>query len=153
MMVRRGKRLVATCTAVPAALLLVAAPLAPALAKSGETTVEAGPIWNQIDAESKCPKAAGKAGGTWTGKWWTTKPGRMSVCEIKAGSASRLRWPEPPEGKQNRGSGRTVEVGPIWNQIDAQNKCPKAAQGVGATWTGQWWTTVPGRMSVCEIKR
>ena len=27
------------------------------------------------------------------------------------------------------------------------------ARKAGASWTGQWWTTVPGRMSVCEIKR
>lgn len=138
-----------------AALLALTPAAAAAKDKGREWTVEVGPIWNQIDAQNKCPKAAAKAGATWTGKWWTTQPGRMSVCELSGERASKLRWPDPPGGggKPGKGDGRTVEVGPIWNQIDAQNKCPKAAQSVGATWTGQWWTTVPGRMSVCEIKR
>jgi rubredoxin len=118
---------------------------APAAAKqSGKgKPVEVGPIWNQMDANRKCPDAARARGGTWTGQWWTTKPGQMSVCEIAGGS-----------GDNHSGGGkRTVDAGPIWNQIDAQSKCPKAAKAIGAEWTGQWWTTKPGQMSVCEIKK
>jgi hypothetical protein len=48
---------------------------------------------------------------------------------------------------------KTIEVGPIWNQMDAERKCPEAARAAGASWTGQWSTTIPGRMSVCEIRR
>ena len=103
--------------------------------------VEVGPIWNQADAEVKCRKAAGKAGGTWTGEWWTTRPGIMSVCEIKM------------SGGGAGGQVKTVEVGPIWNQADAEVKCPQAARKAYGRWTGQWWTTQPGRMSVCEIRR
>ena len=121
--------------AAPAALLLASAPAA---AKPRE--VEAGPIWNQMDAERKCPQAARKAGGSWTGQWRTTQVGRMSVCAVTGGSGGG-------------GGGKTVEVGPIWNQMDAERKCPEAARQARASWTGQWWTTVPGRMSVCEIKR
>lgn len=109
----------------------------PAAAK--DRMVEVGPIWNQMDAERKCPEAARKAGGTWTGQWRTTQVGRMSVCEIKGGSGG--------------GGGKTVEVGPIWNQLDAERKCAEAARKAGATWTGQWRTTVPGRMSECDIRR
>lgn len=120
---------------LPAALLLGAVPVD---AKKGKgKTVEVGPIWNQQDAERKCPKAARRAGGYWTGQWWTTKPGRMSVCQYKVKASGK----------------RMIEVGPIWNQADANVKCPKAARKSGGYWTGQWKTTRPGIMSVCEIRR
>ncbi|WP_437714289.1 mannan-binding lectin [Sorangium sp. So ce448] len=40
-----------------------------------------------------------------------------------------------------------VNAGPIWNNDDAQTKCPSQLRRV--TWNGQWRTTEPGRMSVC----
>jgi hypothetical protein len=120
--------------AVPAALLLNAAP---AFAKV--RSIEVGPIWNQMDADQKCPKAARKAGGTWTGQWRTTRPGQMSECDVKISSG----------GGWHGGKVRSVEVGPIWNQMDADHKCPKAARREGGTWTGQWRTTRPGMMSEC----
>lgn len=39
---------------------------------------------------------------------------------------------------------RAVEAGPIWNQSDANIKCPRLAQEEGGTWTGHWWTTISG---------
>jgi hypothetical protein len=42
-----------------------------------------------------------------------------------------------------------VEAGPIWNGGDAAAKCPNVCKSYGS-WTGQWWTTVQGKMSVCE---
>jgi len=45
-----------------------------------------------------------------------------------------------------------VEAGPIWSQSDAQKKCPEVAKANGLAWNGQWRTTVPGRMSVCELR-
>lgn len=45
--------------------------------------VKAGPIWNQTDAESKCPDICRNAGGEWTGQWHTTKWARQSVCECR----------------------------------------------------------------------
>jgi arylsulfatase A-like enzyme len=42
-----------------------------------------------------------------------------------------------------------IEAGPLWNQSDAQNKCPQTCQQYGS-WNGQWRTTVQSRMSVCE---
>ena len=47
---------------------------------------------------------------------------------------------------------RNIEVGPIWNQNDAQGKCTNKAREMRGEWTGQWRTTVQGRMSVCEIR-
>ena len=46
---------------------------------------------------------------------------------------------------------QAVEAGPIWNQADAQNKCPAVCQP--GQWSGQWWTTRPGQMSVCQCSR
>lgn len=49
-----------------------------------------------------------------------------------------------------------VEAGPIWNHQYALERCPEAARewsgenGREARWTGQWRTTVPGEMSVCD---
>ena len=132
----RFARSIGFAAALP--ILLLAA--APAAAKPGVRAVEVGPIWNQMDADRKCPDAARKAGGSWTGDWRTTRPG-MSECDIsggRGGGGNRDGW---------------VDAGPIWNQIDADRKCPQVAKSAGGKWTGQWKTTRPGQMSVCEIKR
>ena len=125
-------------TAAFSILILVAA--SPAAAKFGVHAVEVGPIWNQMDANRKCSDAARKAGGSWTGQWRTTRPGQMSECDIARarGGGNRDGW---------------VEAGPIWNQVDADRKCPQLAKSAGGKWTGQWKTTRPGQMSVCEIKQ
>lgn len=47
----------------------------------------------------------------------------------------------------------SVEAGPIWNQADAERKCPPLARRNGANWTGHWWTTIPNEMSVCQLQR
>jgi hypothetical protein len=114
-------------SALTFALVLLAA--SPAAARA----IEAGPIWNQADAQAKCQVVAASWGGKWTGQWWTTVQGRMSVCEITNIPLA------------------TIEAGPIWNQTDAQAKCPVVAASRGGKWTGQWWTTVQGRMSVCQL--
>jgi FtsP/CotA-like multicopper oxidase with cupredoxin domain len=43
--------------------------------------VKAGPIWNNADAQKKCPTVcSNKNGGTWNNQWKTTVPGKESVC-------------------------------------------------------------------------
>ncbi|MDR1518801.1 MAG: mannan-binding lectin [Planctomycetota bacterium] len=48
-----------------------------------------------------------------------------------------------------------IEAGPIRNHEFALSRCPEAAaewngeHGGAARWTGQWTTTIPGKMSVC----
>ncbi|WP_197460226.1 mannan-binding lectin [Sphingorhabdus sp. M41] len=56
--------------------------------------------------------------------------------------------PAPPPASRTR----NVNAGPIWSQQDARTKCPAVAASQGGEWTGQWRTTVQGRMSVCEIR-
>jgi hypothetical protein len=43
--------------------------------------VNAGPLFNQQDAEAKCPGVCtAKNNGKWNGNWLTTAPGKESVC-------------------------------------------------------------------------
>ena len=51
-----------------------------------------------------------------------------------------------------RAFGVEIEAGPIWADQDANNKCPQVCASRGGQWTGQWRTTQPGRMSVCDCK-
>ncbi|WP_185235265.1 mannan-binding protein [Teredinibacter franksiae] len=87
--------------------------------------INAGPIWSNSDAQSKCPAVC--SGLTWNGQWVTTKAGKMSACGTTAGA--------------------DIPVGPIWNNNDAKRKCPTRLAKV--TWSGNWATTEPGKMSVC----
>ncbi|OYY89888.1 MAG: hypothetical protein B7Y45_10005 [Sphingomonas sp. 28-66-16] len=46
--------------------------------------VEAGSwLVTQFDAQRVCPGVATRANGSWTGKWRTTRPTVMSVCEVR----------------------------------------------------------------------
>ncbi len=120
--------MITACQSAPAAELL-------------STDIEAGPIWNQADAELKCPVAAAAVNGRWNGQWVTTVPNEMSVCGVIDAS---------PQDIDEQAS---IEAGPIWSQDDALVKCPVVAAATSGTWTGQWRTTVWGKMSVCEISR
>lgn len=42
--------------------------------------VPAGPIYDNDDAQVKCPIVCASAGGTWNGHWTTVVEGEMSVC-------------------------------------------------------------------------
>jgi ribosome modulation factor len=129
-----------------AAGALTFAALSSAFAEPQPRNVEVGlVIWNQADAEERCPKAAAEAGAKWTGHWSNTTAGRMSVCEV-------VDLPkEAPKFSSPRGEARDVEAGPIWNQADAEMKCPAVAAAARGRWNGQWRTTEQGRMSVCGV--
>lgn len=98
--------------------------------------VSAGPIWNNMDAQGKCPRVC--APGVWDGNWNTVVPGQNSVCSCHR----RQGWgPYPRETVQ-------VDAGPIWNNGDAQGKCPRVCGGRNR-WDGNWRTVAPGR-STCD---
>jgi len=62
--------------------------------------------------------------------------------------SERQRWAlSSLPGPAAAPAGRDVEAGPLWNDADAARKCPTVC--AGTAWSGQWRTTVPGRMSVC----
>jgi len=54
------------------------APPPPVVAPPRVRDLEAGPLFNQGEAERKCPAVCAPA--RWSGRWVTTVPGRMSVC-------------------------------------------------------------------------
>lgn len=56
------------------------------------------------------------------------------------------------EPTQNLGFGNPVfEVGPIFNQQEAAQKCGALESKVPALWTGTWWTTIENKMAVCKF--
>ena len=46
------------------------------------SAVNAGPIWNDRDAATKCSKLARSRRSLWTGAWRTVVNGQQSVCEL-----------------------------------------------------------------------
>lgn len=44
------------------------------------TDINAGPIWNNEEAQCTCPKVCSDQNQQWNGQWTTTQPGVMSVC-------------------------------------------------------------------------
>lgn len=46
-----------------------------------------------------------------------------------------------------------LNAGPIWNQAHAQTRCPSVCGHHRRAWSGQWRTTTPNEMSVCECVR
>jgi Mannan-binding protein len=98
--------------------------------------IKAGPIWNDFDANRKCPAVCGST--KWDGHWKTTQTGRMSVCSCSGSNSSR-RQPKTIE----------VDAGPIWNNFDAQTKCPIACNK--RRWDGNWRTVSVGH-STCDCQ-
>ncbi|MBU2711111.1 ricin-type beta-trefoil lectin domain protein [Zooshikella harenae] len=45
--------------------------------------INAGPIWDNQDAQYKCPRVCQQQRGKWTGHWRTTQWGQASVCSCK----------------------------------------------------------------------
>ena len=107
-----------------------------------KVNIPAGPLWNNDDAKEKAPKVAAAHQGKWTGQWTTVVPNEMSVIEVEL-------------NVENTGSNEyktNVLAGPLWSNDEAQKVGPAIAASYGAEFTGQWTTTVEGKMSVIEIK-
>lgn len=52
---------------------------------------------------------------------------------------------DPPAKK-----GFTIEAGPLNSTAQATKICPTLCAKQNATYTSQWWTTIKGKMSVCQ---
>jgi hypothetical protein len=65
------------------AVIAAALSLSLAAAPSFAVDVDAGPIWNNDDAQGKCPQVCGGR-ANWDGNWRTTEAGRNSVCSCRA---------------------------------------------------------------------
>jgi len=75
---------------------------------------------------------------------WACNGGPNQLWRFPGGSPPPPPPPPPPA--------RDVQAGPIWNQADAEAKCPQVCRPP-ERWNGQWRTTDPGRMSVCSCSR
>lgn len=68
---------------------------------------------------------------------------RFEIRSLRAADAPAA-WPpqplQPPRSRQ-------VEAGPLFSTAEATQRCPAVC--APGRWSGQWVTTVPGRMSVC----
>jgi hypothetical protein len=100
--------------------------------------IPVGPIWNNEDAQTKCPIACAAHLGKWDGQWTTVVPGEMSVCgcvlDVPAHAGTEFTLDVP--------------AGPIWNGDDAKTKAPVVCASYGGTWNGQWNTIIEGSMVV-----
>lgn len=74
---------------------------------------------------------------------------RCRFVENVDGQLQCTRWFH----RRHHFSRRDFRAGPIWNQDDAENKCPSVCLDHRARWTGQWHTVREGRMSVCQCKK
>jgi hypothetical protein len=107
-------------------------------------SIPVGPIWNQKDAETKCPIACAAHSGKWNGQWTTVVPNKMCICicelDTESSCSSELLI--------------NVMAGFIKDKDDANVKCPIVCASYGGEWTGLWFTPKEtwNKMSVCECK-
>jgi rubredoxin len=121
------------------AVILVLAMLALHIQPARADWQSAGPIWNDMDAQRKCPNTCGRDG--WDGNWKTVEMGRNSVCFCKGKGKVGRNWSERAPRRQS------VDAGVIWNDGDAKWKCPRVC-GNGK-WDGNWRHSGAAR-SVCD---
>jgi hypothetical protein len=132
--------------------LLLLALLLPSVPASADWE-KAGPIWNNIDAQRKCPQTCSP--DKWDGNWKTTEAGKMSVCSCSGPSRSakstqqtqsRVTPQKIPAGKKMKGG---IKSGAIWTDIMAADRCPKMC-GV-RKWDGRW-SYVDINNSICYCR-
>ena len=115
--------------------------------------MEAGPIWNDVDAQRKCPQTCGN--GKWDGKWKTTQVGKMSVCSCPSVSRSKSAEPQQSRARPQKVSlGKKkpkggVDAGSIWNDMMAEQRCPVACDS--RRWDGRW-SYIDINRSICYCR-
>ncbi len=110
-------------------------------------------LYRITDLDPRRSNGWGDNGGWGEGGWGRPGGGRPGRPGGGGG------WNDGPGRPGGPGSGwgsggviRDIEVGPIWNQRDAETKCRNKARDMRAEWTGNWRTTVQGRQSTCAIR-
>jgi mRNA-degrading endonuclease RelE of RelBE toxin-antitoxin system len=53
-------------------------------------------------------------------------------------------------GFANQASAKEVNAGPLYDQADANARCPRVCRSVNCKWTGHWRTTVTNAASLCS---
>lgn len=80
----------------------------------------------------------------------TSVEGSVGIPIPTPGGTGELVLPFGHHKHQNAAAGNEIEAGPIWNDGDANQKCPNVCRKASQSWTGQWRTTQEGSMSVCS---
>lgn len=91
-------------------------------------------------------------------KTFLKNPNNCSFIQNINGNLQCTQWNnyQPPfnphQHQHHHNSTFNVQGGPIWNQHDAEHRCPTVCGNYKARWTGQWRTTIPGQMSICQCQ-
>lgn len=121
----------------------------------------AGPIWDQAQANRKCPLVAANNKGQWTGNWRKVGENNMAVCQIRIDAAtggtnpvvrSETTYIPLPKPVAPASNVREIFAGPIWDQAQANKKCQLIAANNKGVWTGKWRKTGPNHNSLCSIR-
>ena len=116
--------------------------------------VKAGRIWSPEHAKQRCPSIAKQNDGSWTGKWSTE--GNVSSCQIKVAIKPPVKPVPLPAIKSDKPKKprnvREVSAGRIWDQAQANRKCPLIATQTNGEWTSKWRKTGSNNEAVCEIR-
>ncbi|RVU85785.1 hypothetical protein EOL70_04745 [Leucothrix sargassi] len=116
--------------------------------------VEAGPLFSKVFADIRCKRAAQKANGKWTGRYWL-KPGSLDgYCQIVVPDpVVKIIPPKPPKKHgQPKSTFISVNADQLWNQNHANWRCPQLAKAKGGTWTGKWSNKTATAPSYCQIE-
>ena len=105
-------------------------------------SVDAGRIWNQAHANTRCPQLAKENKGRWNGNWSEKTATSSSYCQIEVTIKPSIAKPSYKI--------TNVNAGRLWSQEHAKVKCPKIAKKNKSTWTGKWVNK--GVNSECQIK-
>jgi hypothetical protein len=133
---------------------------APAVPTSIVKDADAGPIWDQAHANRKCPLIATNNKGVWTGNWRKVGANNQSVCQIRVETAGKpvvksettyVPLPKPVPAAPARNV-REIFAGPIWDDAQANKKCPLIAANNKGVWTGKWRKTGPNHNSLCSVR-
>ncbi|MBY0574972.1 MAG: mannan-binding lectin, partial [Undibacterium sp.] len=82
------------------------------------------------------------SGGAMTPAWIAAPSGGTTICNgqlIQNGNSMSIQ----------ENIYQDVNAGPIWNNQDAQQKCPQVCSNVSLQWSGQWQTPPGSSNSVC----
>ncbi|MCX5742570.1 MAG: mannan-binding lectin [Proteobacteria bacterium] len=105
--------------------------------------VNAGPIFDQAEAQVKCPTVC-QAPSRWNGGWRTIKATVMSQCDCVDPLPAAPPPPHPAKLKV-----RPVVTEAIWSNSDAKEKCAKVCTAP-LTWAGGWRTIKRNQTSECD---
>lgn len=130
------------------AIALLLAILSGVAQAAGVERADAGSIFNNMDAQRKCPPVCDARGKTWDGNW-RTEGAMRSTCDCKGDARSNERDNRKADNWSRRSGSQTVHSRFIVGDLDARNTCPNVCQANGQmTWDGNWRSV--GLKSSCD---